>query len=356
MPDDAELISAESRCRLVVSLFKNTSEMQTLGYDIGSLHNSALSAKQALKLEMKRRKRVSLLDEANARQLLALDSRYTPGFLGSLPLSEASKLENKRRKRVSLVDPKNAERLLRMDPLYSTAYLTGLSLSEAASTQMRIVSGSRISTKVITQAEAHARDSPGGAGGGAPTQTTLKMGAAIVRLFVDTYDPANEDRRSGGASRDFRILFSDCFPRSNADQIQDWESAVIKIVRRIDERGVHPYYNIKSAAHLQTSRQDFEQQNKLVVGALESVHPGVHTARTFTNQVKDTLTARIKAHGNDTFSTAGLAREEARKKILDTYHLIKTDFVINTVRKFSQNDRVVLATHIILLWYHTHHA
>ena len=115
MPDDAELISAESRCRLVVSLFKNTSEMQTLGYDIGSLHNSALSAKQASKLENKRRTRVSLLDEANARQLLALDSRYTPGFLGSLPLSEASKLEMKRRRRVSLLAEANARQLLALD-------------------------------------------------------------------------------------------------------------------------------------------------------------------------------------------------------------------------------------------------
>jgi hypothetical protein len=105
---------------------------------------------------MKRRKRVSLLDDANALQLLTLDSRYTPGFLGSLPLSEASKLEMKRRKRVSLVDPKNAESLLRLDSRYTMDYLTCLSLSEAASTQKRIVRGSTISTKVITQAEAHA--------------------------------------------------------------------------------------------------------------------------------------------------------------------------------------------------------
>jgi hypothetical protein len=35
------------------------------------------------------------------------------------------------------------------------------------------------------------------------------------------------------------------------------------------------------------------------------------------------LTARIKAHGDSTFSTSGLSRDKARKKIMDTYHLIK---------------------------------
>jgi hypothetical protein len=38
---------------------------------------------------------------------------------------------------------------------------------------------------------------------------------------------------------------------------------------------------------------------------------------------------------------------------MDTYHLIKTGVVINTVREFSQNDRVAIAiaTYIILDWY-----
>jgi hypothetical protein len=45
-------------------------------------------------------------------------------------------------------------------------------------------------------------------------------------------------------SRDFRILFSDCFPRSNAAQVEDWKSAVIEIVRHIDERGVQPRSNM----------------------------------------------------------------------------------------------------------------
>ena len=356
MPDEKKLIVAECRHRLATSLFKHADSMAEMGEDIGVMADSQLTAKQAGILENKRRRRVSLLDDANAQTLLRLDPRYTVHYLASLPLSEASKLENKRRRRVSLLDDANAQTLLRLDPRYTPQFLDSLTLPEASSMQMRIVRGSTISTKV-TRAEAHARDSPGVAGGGAPTQTTLKMGAAIVRLFVDKYDPANDDRRSApGPSGDFRILFSDCFPRSNADQVEDWESAVIEIVRRIDERGVHPFRNIASAAHLQTSSQDFEQQNKLVVAALESVLPGVYTARTFTNQDKDTLTARIKAHGNDTFSTAGLASKEARKKIMDTYHLIKTDFVINTVRNFSQNDRVALATHIILLWYNKHHA
>ncbi len=231
-------------------------------------------------------------------------------------------------------------------------YLAGLPVSEAASTQMQIVCGSTISTKV-TQAEAHARDSPGIAAGGAPTQTTSKMGAAIVSLFVDKYDPANENRRSGGATRDFRILFSDCFPRSNTAQVEDWKSAVIEIARRIDERGTQTRSNIASAARLPTTNQDFQRQHQRVFDALESALPGVYTARNLIDQDKDTLTARIKAQGNPTFSTTGLSRTAARKKVMDTYHLIKTDFVINTVRDFSQNDRVVIATHIILVWYGT---
>ena len=88
----------------------------------------------------------------------------------------------------------------------------------------------------------------------------------------------------------------------------------------------------------------------------ESVLPGVYTARTFTDRDKDTLTARIKAHGDPDFSTAGLSRDQARKKIMDTYHLIKTDVVIKTVRGFSPNERVAIATHVILVWYDNHRA
>ena len=117
-----------------------------------------------------------------------------------------------------------------------------------------------------------------------------------------------------------------------------------------------PASNIVSAAHLPTANQDFQRQHQRVVDALESALPGVYTARTFNNQDKDTLTARIKAHGNPTFSTAGLSRDQARKTIMDTYHLIKTDVVINTVREFSQNDRVAIATYIILVWYDHHRA
>ena len=84
--------------------------------------------------------------------------------------------------------------------------------------------------------------------------------------------------------------------------------------------------------------------------------PGLFNARTFNNQVKETLTDRIRANGNPTFSTAGLSRDQARKTIMDTYHLIKTDVVINTVREFSQNDRVAIATYIILVWYDHHRA
>jgi hypothetical protein len=158
-------------------------------------------------------------------------------------------------------------------------------------------------------------------------------------------------QRVGGGATTTRILFSDCFPRSNADQVQDWESAVIKIVERIDERGTQVYHNNGSAARLPTDNSDFQQQHKRVVDALESELPGVYSARTFTNQDKDTLTARIKEHGNPTFSTIGLKRNEARKQIMDKYQSIKTDFVINTVREFSQNDRVAIATYLILNWY-----
>jgi hypothetical protein len=55
-----------------------------------------------------------------------------------------------------------------------------------------------------------------------------------------------------------------------------------------------------SAAHLPTASQDFQRQHKKVVDALESVLPGVCTAENFTNQDKDTMTGRIKAHGNTT--------------------------------------------------------
>jgi hypothetical protein len=260
----------------------------------------------------------------------------------------------KRRRRVSLLDPSNAGSLLGLDLRYTPEFLGSLSLPEASSTQMRIVRGSKISTKVITQTDAHARDSHGAAVDGTPTQTTfqLKMGAAIVRMFVDKYDPESEVRRTAGrSSRNFRILFSDCFPRSNAAQVEDWKSAVIKIMRRIDERGTNTHYNNVSAARLPTANQDFQQQHQRVVDALESALPGVYTAKHLTRQDKETLTTRIRAHGNPTFSTAGLSHNKARKKILDTYHLIKTDVVINTVCKFSQNDRVVIATYIILVWY-----
>ena len=122
----------------------------------------------------------------------------------------------------------------------------------------------------------------------------------------------------------------------NAKYGCDWKSAIIEIQRRIDERGTKTDSNIVSAAHLPTAFQDFQQQHKGVVKALDTaLGLGVFSAETFTTQVKETLTARIREHGNPTFSTAGLSRNQARKKIMDTYHLIKTDVVINTVRGFS---------------------
>ena len=80
---------------------------------------------------------------------------------------------------------------------------------------------------------------------------------------------------------------------------------------------------------------------------------GVINCETFTKQVKETLTTFIREHqyGDRTFSTTGLPRNKARKKIMDTYHLIKNAVVIDTVREFSQDDRVVIATYIILVWY-----
>jgi hypothetical protein len=222
---------------------------------------------------------------------------------------------------------------------------------------MRIVNGSKISTKaarVITD-EAKARDSAGAAGN-VPAQTTFKMGEAIVRSFIEKYDPTNENRRSGGQGAINRILFSDCFPRSTPQEVQDWESARIKIVESIDERGTQAHRNNVSAAHVPTANSNYEQLHKLVVDALESQLPGVYSTQNFRAKDKDTLTALIKAHGNSTFSTFGLPRNEARKKIMDTYHILKTNVVIKTVRELSQNDRVAIATFIILSWYSEYRA
>jgi hypothetical protein len=254
--------------------------------------------------------------------------------------------------------PQNGEELHRLDRRYSMGYLAGLSLEQAASLEMKRRSGRRISTKaarVITD-EANGRDSAGAAGVNVPAQTTLQMGEAIVRSFEEKYDPTNENRRSGGGGITVRILFSDCFPRSTPQEVQDWESARIKIVESIDERGTQAHRNNVSAAHVPTANSNYEQLHKLVVDALESQLPGVYSTQNFRAKDKDTLTALIKAHGNSTFSTFGLPRNEARKKIMDTYHILKTNVVIKTVRELSQNDRVAIATFIILSWYSEYRA
>jgi hypothetical protein len=313
---------------------------------------AGLSLLNTSKLEMKRRKRVSLLETQNAEELCRLDSLYSIEYLAGLSLEEGVSLETQRRNRVTLLNPKNGGHLLGLDPRYTSPFLGSLSLRGASSLQMRVTRGSTISTKaarVITD-EANARDSAGAAGGNVPAQTTFKMGEVIVRSFIEKYDPTNENRRSGGKGAITRILFSDCFPRSTAQEVQDWESALIKIVESIDERGTHTHRNNKSAAHVPTANSNYQQLHKHVVDALESELPGVYTAQTFTAQVKDTLTARIKAHGDSTFSTSGLSRDKARKKIMDTYHIIKTNVVIKTVRELSQNDRVAIATYI--MWRH----
>jgi hypothetical protein len=136
-PSDAQLISAECRRRLAASLFKNKAEMQTLGYDIGSMSDSALSDKRAGSLESSRRKRVSLLNHENAEELCRLDSLYSIEYLAGLSLLNASKLENQRRKRVSLLNHENAEELCRLDSLYSIEYLAGLSLLNASKLEMQ---------------------------------------------------------------------------------------------------------------------------------------------------------------------------------------------------------------------------
>ncbi len=106
------------------------------------------------------------------------------------------------------------------------------------------------------------------------------------------------------------------------------------------------------AVHLPTASRDFQLQHQRVVAPLDTaLGPDLFNARTFNNQVKETLTDRIRANGNPTFSTAGLSKDQGRKTTMDTNHRIKTDVVINTVRKFSQNDRVAIATYIILVWY-----
>ena len=284
-------------------------------------------------------------------------SLYSIEYLAGLSLEEGVSLETQRRNRVALLNPKNGGHLLGLDPRYTSQFVGSLSLREASSLQMRIVNGSKISTKaarVITD-EAKARDSAGAAGN-VPAQTTFKMGKAIVRSFIEKYDPTNENRRSGGQGAITRILFSDCFPRSTAQEVQDWDSALSKIVERIDERGINTHSNKRSAAHVPTANSNYQQLHKHVVDALESELPGVYTAQTFTAQVKDTLTARIQAHGDTSFSTSGLSREDARKKVMDTYHILKTNVVIKTVRELSQNDRVAIATYLILNWYHQHRA
>ena len=339
-------------------MFKNQAEMQTLGHKIGSMLDSQLSAKQASSLEIRRRKRVSLLETQNGEELHRFDRRYSMEYLAGLSLEQASSLEDRRRRRVSLLKPQNGEELHRLDRRYSMGYLAGLSLEQAASLEMKRRSGRRISTKaarVITD-QANARDSAGAAGVNVPAQTTLQMGEAIVSSFEEKYDPTNENRRSGGGGITVRILFSDCFPRSTPQEVQDWESARIKIVESIDERGTQAHRNNVSAAHVPTANSNYEQLHKLVVDALESQLPGVYSTQNFRAKDKDTLTALIKAHGNSTFSTFGLPRNEARKKIMDTYHILKTNVVIKTVRELSQNDRVAIATFIILSWYSEYRA
>ena len=96
-PDSAQKTSAECRHRLATSLFRHAEEMAELGEDIGIMDASQLTAREASSLEMKRRKRVSLLDASNAASLTALDPSYTPPFLANLSLPEASCLEMKRR-------------------------------------------------------------------------------------------------------------------------------------------------------------------------------------------------------------------------------------------------------------------
>ena len=357
-PNEKEMVSAECRRRLAASLFKNAYSMAQLGQDVGTMAESHLTAKQASGLEMQRRNRVSLLDPKNAEELHRLDSLYSMGYLAGLSLLNASKLENQRRRRVSLLNHENAKELHRLDSLYSMGYLAGLSLEQAASLEMKRRSGRRISTKaarVITD-QANARDSAGAAGVNVPAQTTLQMGEAIVRSFEEKYDPTNENRRSGGQGGITRILFSDCFPRSTPQEVQDWESARIKIVESIDERGTQTHRNNVSAAHVPTAYSNYEQLHKLIVDALESQLPGVYSSQNFRAKDKDTLTALIKAHGDSTFSTSGLSRDKARKKIMDTYHIIKTNVVIKTVRELSQNDRVAIATYIILSWYSEYRA
>ncbi len=48
------------------------------------------------------------MDDANALQLLALDPLYSNEYLAGLSLKQAGSLETKRRKRVSLLDDANA--------------------------------------------------------------------------------------------------------------------------------------------------------------------------------------------------------------------------------------------------------
>ena len=79
--------------------------------------------------------------------------------------------------------------------------------------------------------------------------------------------------------------------------------------------------------------------------------PVTFNQATMTNSQRESLSVRIRANGQPSFSTAGLTSDQAKKKTMDTYMIVRTELVTKTVREFSQNDRVAIATYIILTWY-----
>jgi hypothetical protein len=91
---------------------------------------------EASRIEMQRRKRVSLIDAKNAASLAALDRSFTPKFLRGLCLPDAVRLEHKRRNHVTLWASFRAGTLL---PKIDPATLGGLSLDRASQLQMSTV-------------------------------------------------------------------------------------------------------------------------------------------------------------------------------------------------------------------------
>jgi hypothetical protein len=66
---------------------------------------------------------------------------------------------------------------------------------------------------------------------------------------------------------------------------------------------------------------------------------------------RDKAIQRIKQH-TPSFHINGLSRDDARRKIMQTYIQLRTELIAKIVGAKPLEDRIAVAAYIIVSWYH----